>query len=287
MIEFLPFVKSIISLFLSLVNILLSFSLTPPVPHKRDFELVWSDEFDGTELNRNNWSGHYFSDNTTLMRKGGYWNMDFATVKDGNLHISTRYCPDGYKGNGIPGWYSCGIDTQDLFSQTYGYFEVRCILPEGAGLWSAFWLMPDNIDNIDNSGTDGAEIDVFESPYYFQKQSIARRRISSNIHFDGYGEAHQSLNVCTPYLLLNNPYKEFNTYSVEWNEDEYIFYVNGVETGRTNFGGTSQVPEWMILSVEIGGENGVPEDTWAGPKIADDTVVTDFIIDYVRVYQYK
>lgn len=59
------------------------------------------------------------------------------------------------------------------------------------------------------------------------------------------------------FLIKNNPYEEFNTYGLEWNEDEYIFYINGVETFRTSFGGVSQNPEYVILSVEMRGENGI------------------------------
>lgn len=287
MADIIQFFKSVIALFLSIINMIFSFSPIPSVPHEKEFELVWSDEFDGTTLNDELWSGHYFDGDTTFMRRGGYWHMDFATVENGNLHISTEYFPEGYKGNGLPGWYTCAIDTQETFRQTYGYFETRCILPKIPGGWSAFWMMPDDVSIIDGTGVDGAEIDIFESPYYYMNNSLTRNRVSSNIHFDGYAEYHQSENVCTPFMLLNNPYEEYNTYAVEWNEDEYIFYINGVKVGRTDFGGTSQVPEWLILSVEIGGSNGVAEDSWAGPQLRSDTATTDFIIDYVRVYQYK
>ena len=46
--------------------------------------------------------------------------------------------------------------------------------------------------------------------------------------------------------------------------------------------------EWPILSVEIGGENGVAGDSWVGASIDTNTEpLTDFIVDYVRVYQYS
>ena len=51
----------------------------------------------------------------------------------------------------------------------------------------------------------------------------------------------------------NNPYEEFNTYALEWSDDEYIIYVNGIEAGRSDFGGISQDEEWLLLSVEVGG----------------------------------
>ncbi|MBR3438937.1 MAG: glycoside hydrolase family 16 protein [Clostridia bacterium] len=256
----------------------------PRVPNEKNLELAWSDEFDGDSLDASKWKGHYCGADEASVRRGSYWHTGTAVVEDGCLHIKTVYYPDGFNGNGKPGWYTCGIDTNGLFEQKYGYFETRCILPEGAGLWSAFWMLTDSMPNVDGSGKDGAEIDIFESPYYGERLS---RRVSSNIHIDGYGEDHKSANVCKPLIPFNNPYKEFNTYGIAWNEDGYIFYINGIETGRSSFGGASQVPEYLILSVEIGGENAVPGESWAGPALSPDSAPTDFVVDYVRAYRFK
>ena len=46
--------------------------------------------------------------------------------------------------------------------------------------------------------------------------------------------------------------------------------------------------EWLLLSVEVGGSKAVPGESWAGPSIETNTEApTDFIVDYVRAYQYK
>ena len=248
------------------------------------FELVWADEFDGDTIDETKWTGCHHSKSQTLVRKGGWWNMDMAAVRDGNLHISTKYFENGYQDNGKAGWYSTALYTKGLFQQKHGYFEVRCILPEGSGMWSAFWLNCDGMNTVGNGGTDGAEIDVFESAFY---DTALKNRVSTNIHYDGYFEDIRSENVATPLIIGNDPYKEYNTYGLEWNEDEYIFYINGVETARTTFGGASQVAEYLILSVEVGGEMGTAKDNWAGKALSTDFAPTDFIVDYVRVYQYK
>ena len=261
----------------------------PRVPHEKDFTLVWADEFDGDSVDPAKWEGHGFNGQETIIRRGSYWNTDFATVKDGNLRIRTEYCPDGCNGNGLPGWYTCGLDTAGIFEPTHGYFECRCILPKGEGMWSAFWLISRGMAFSNEpgeviGGTDGAEVDVFESAFY---ESSFPRRVSSNIHVDGYGEYHRSANVCKPWLLVNDPYEDFNTYGLEWNEKEYIFYVNGAETGRSDFGGACLVPMYLILSVEVGGNNAVPAADWTGGPITDNGGITDFVIDYVRAYSYK
>lgn len=288
--DFISLCKALWAVFLSLF-MAISPAGFPRVPHEKDFEPVWADEFDGDALDLSKWEGHYCSADAAnpCVRRGSYWNTDFATVKDGMLHIRTEYFPDGYNGNGKPGWYTCGIDTRGLFEADSGYFECRCILPKGVGMWSAFWMISNSMA-FNNSpgevlgGADGAEVDVFESAFY---ESKSPRRVSSNIHVDGYGEYHRSANVCQPYLLFNDPYENFNTYGLEWNEKEYIFYVNGIETGRSDFGGVCEVPMYLILSVEVGGNNAVPAADWTGGPLTPDCEPTDFVIDYVRAYRYK
>lgn len=243
------------------------------------FRITFEENFDG-ELDRSIWSGHYQYGNTTEARKGSYWNQYLAETKDGNLIIPVVYLENGMGGKGA-GWYSAGIDTDsdapNGFSQKFGYFECRCILPKGADIWSAFWLMNSGVFDEDGSGRDGTEIDIFESDCYgdFMENSV-----TSNLHFDGYGDAHQK-HGAKKFLTGNNPYEEFNTYGLEWNENEYIFYINGIETFRTSFGGVSQNEEYLILSVEMKGENGVPEYRDASGEEAE------FIVDYVKAYQYK
>lgn len=259
----------------------------PQIVCMDDFTLVWADEFDGTALDASKWTGFRCGADTAVVRQGGWWHTDFATVQDGNLRIAARYCENGYKG-GKPGWYSCGLCTTGLFEQTCGYFETRCILPKGVGLWSAFWMLPQDFSHtVGNGGTDGAELDIFESPNYHYKLSDNVNVVTSNIHIDGYGKEEQSECVATPFIEANDPYETFNTYGVEWNEKEYIFYINGVETGRSAFGGTSRVPEYLLLTLEVGGVNGVAGESWAGDALSPDAQPTDFVVDYVRAYQYK
>ena len=66
-----------------------------------------------------------------------------------------------------------------------------------------------------------------------------------------------------------------HTYAIWWKPDEYVFYVDGRETWRTKRGGPSHVPEYMLLSDEIG--------QWAG-DIRKAKLPDEFLVDYVRVY---
>lgn len=289
--EYPKFIRPIVSVVLCIVSLFLSWADRPTIPHGKTinmdkFELTWEDDFDGDKLDLGKWDGHFYSDGDTIVRRGSYWNNDLATVSDGNLHIATKYYPDGLNGNGKPGWYTAGIDTSRSFEQQYGYFECRCILPKGTGMWSAFWMFCGGVGKLDHDGELGAEIDIYESPYYCLDGKDGKS-VSSAIHINGYGDQHRSKSVGHARVTANDPYEEYNTYGLEWNENEYIFYINGVEAYRTDFG-VSKVPEWMILSVEVDGANAEPADGWSGNAVdKNPEPPTDFIVDYVRVYQYK
>ena len=280
--------KSIAALFTVLFQLMGSVVLDTPVTPYKDsidmdkFELVWSDEFDGgfdTEI----WQGHYvYGAEDTQLRDVAYWNRDQVSfTEDGCMQITVEYKEDGAKG---AGFYSYGMETNPAknysgnhkgYEQLYGYFEIRCILPEGAGLNPAFWLLTDGMwDDDTDGGITGAEVDVFETKTAFDQDSPDFGSVYHTIHVDSYEEAHRSENQGAFYA--DDPYNKFNTYGVEWNEDGYIFYINGVETARTDFGGVCQVPLYLIISV------GVNEDVYKNPDLCSALTV-----DYVRCYQYK
>lgn len=281
------FIK-IFTFFLSVYSALAWQAKTPtyPNPYKTvdmsKFEMTFSDEFDG-ELDRTVWGGEKTYGQKSVVRRGSFWNKMLAYTENGKLIIPVKYLENGMDGTGA-GWYTAALETSGReegskeFSQKFGYFEVRCILPKGGDIWSAFWMMNSQVGNVDGSGRDGTEVDIMESPYYTRKGH--NNVVYSNLHWDGYGDAHQGANIHRVFVK-GNPYEEFNTYGLEWNENEYIVYINGQEYARSSAGGVCQNPLYLILSVEMYGENGVASGR---DKNADEA---EFIIDYVRAYQYK
>ena len=258
---------------------------TPVTPHKDSidmsrFELVWEDNFDnGFDTTR--WQGHYvYGANDTQKRDTAYWNRDQVSfTEDGCLAITVEYKQDGPAG---ANYYSYGMETNpnkcydkgyEGYEQLYGYFEIRCILPKGEGINPAFWLLTDGMwDDDTDGGVTGAEIDVFET-----KTDFAGDYLNSayhTIHVDSYEEAHKQ--EIQGWFYADDPYNKFNTYGVEWNAEEYIFYINGVETARTSFGGVCEVPLYLIISV------GVNEQI-----VDNEYLPATMLVDYVRCYQYK
>ena len=279
--------KRIGALFVAIVQLLGAFVFdTPVTPYKEAidmsrFELVWSDEFDNG-FNTKYWQGHYvYGADDTQPRDTAMWNRgQVSFTEEGYLKITAEYKENGPKG---PGYYSYGMETNpnkqydegyEGYEQLYGYFEIRCILPKGAGINPAFWLLSDGMfGDTTDGGLTGAEVDVFETNTYFDPSMPEYGSVYHTIHVDSYDEAHKSENQGAFYA--DDPYNKFNTYGVEWNENEYIFYINGVETARTSFGGVCRVPLYLIISV------GVDE------RVAQNEYLpASLIVDYVRCYQY-
>ncbi len=301
-------IKAILSVFISVIMLInpqfLSLLDIGKMPSKTKtvdmskFELVWCDEFNGSEIDKSKWGPSWW----ITERKGGYWHEDMVSVRDGNLVFRAEYLEEPLENRYYdywhdkinfkeykPGWYSADLTTQGKYEQTYGYFEVRCILPAATGMWSAFWMMNDKVVNVDGSGQDGTEVDVFES-FYYKDHWWGNDCITTGIIYDGYGPEIQNASI-GKYFIENDPYEEYNTYGVEWNKDEYIFYINGRETGRLSAGGVSQNPEYLLLSIEFAGENGVQSSDRHGTgeidKTPEENWPAEFKVDYVRCYQYK
>ena len=149
----------------------------------------------------------------------------------------------------------------------FGYFEARCKFQTQCGHWPAFWLFPaKGIPDAANTGRDGTEIDIMEKAWLTDK-------IEHTLHWDGYGQNHKSEGKVIEQAGLS---KGFHTFGLWWKPDEYIFYVDGVETWRTAAGGVCQTPAYVKLTEEIG--------KWAG-DIAKAELPDFFLTDYVRIYE--
>ncbi len=244
------------------------------------YEVVWEDEFDGDAIDTSVWTFHGAQG---YARRGYVMDPDAVEVADGCAYFRIRYYADGLNG-GKPGYYLGLYDTSATKNFTYGYFETRAVLPrvrEGSG---AFWLQnPDAYDH-ELGSSNGAEIDIMESQNwsgggyygkYFGKS--AETVIEHNIHYDS-GDTAKRMGA-KGFKVRGNPYSEFHTYGVLWDEKGYTFYIDGVQTMHTSFG-VSNAPEYICLSCDLRGEDGVPAEN-AFADLGD----TAFIVDYVRVWQ--
>ena len=250
---------------------------TPTTPRGQEldltgYELVFEDEFEGNALNTDVWQYR-----GSGPRRGGFNAESQVKVENGNMVITGDYQKNGTYGEG---WYTGMVKLKERYCK--GYFEIRCIVNAGSGFWSAFWIQADApyTASISKGGPGGWEIDIFESMSY--DNTFGRNSVSQTVHcagVDGVQEGFQSRMLGDFYG--KNIYEEYNTYGLEWNDEEYIFYINGVETCRTSFGnGVSEVMEDVIVSLEIPDEEKLA-------KLDKDSYHTEFIVDYVKIYQQK
>ena len=223
----------------------------------RDMKLVFEDTFDGAAIDEAKW--HVGGDGP---HRGGMLRKANAVIQDGNLHM--LFMPDGDT------FSSAALNTQGKHQWTYGYFECRAMLNKQEGHWFGFWLMNDKVNNVDDSGRDGTEVDIVEAPWLHEDKA------SHALHWDGYGDDHATDGFAPAVPGLH---EGFHTFAVDWQPDGYIFFIDGKETWRSNSGGVCQNPSWIILSDELGG--------WSGDaRNIDAANFPDrIIVDYVRVWQ--
>lgn len=242
--------------------------------------LTLNDEFD--TLDTSVWA---YADHG--VRRDGYWCDQPISVNNGILEIKaeshTDYecpvCPkEAMVTGGVVSRQRTGDNPQDLFAQAFGYFEAKVKFPKSGGMWSAFWLQTNTTGDITHRGENGAEIDIFESSFYHTK----RTNVGHGIHYDGYGVHHKN------YATIRNTGKDlyesndgWHTFAVKWTPNEYVFYVDGVESWATNAGGICKVPAYIMLTNEIlVSSPGSPY----GQKLKGFDGGT-FYVDYVKVYQ--
>jgi beta-glucanase (GH16 family) len=197
-----------------------------------------------------------------------------AHMQDGNLIITAN--SETYAGSdGITRQYtSARIKSAGLFEQRYGRFEARIRIPQGQGLWPAFWMLGSNITTV--SWPACGEIDVMEN---IGKEPAI---VHGSMHGLGYSGGH---GLTAAYALPSGKFADdFHVFAVEWEPSVVRFYVDGnlYETRTPNDlpPGTTWVfdhPFFVLLNVAVGGN-------WPGAPDATTVFPQNMLVDYVRVY---
>ena len=225
----------------------------PALDPGNTWKLIWSDDFNGASLDPSKWTHR-----PDGPRRDGWWSTKAVSLDgQGHLVLSTLR-----QGNRI---ITGNIITAGKFQHRFGYYTCRVKFPSQPGYWPTFWLTCDSVLKDGTLGRDGTEIDVFEKPRLGDQ-------IEHNLHWDGYGVMRQCAGHHEQIAGLS---QGWHTVGLWWQPAQYIFYVDGKETWRTDAGGVSQVPEYLLMSEEVG--------AWAG-KINPAMLADSLLVDYVRVY---
>ncbi len=241
----------------------------------RNWQLVWSDEFDGAAgespdpakwtydigTGNNGWG------NAELQ---SYTNRPENVAQDGNGNLVIAAKRETFAGSAFT---SARIKTQGLFEQAYGRFEARIKTPYGPGLWPAFWMLGANIEST--PWPQCGEIDIME--LRGQEPNL----IAGSVHGPGYSGGNA---VTKAFGFASARFDtDFHVFAVEWGGSYIDFFVDQTlyqritpddVTGEWVF----NQPFFLLLNVAVGGN-------YVGFPTSQTPFPQTMTIDYVRVYQ--
>ena len=278
---------------------------------RRSWQLVWSDEFDGNELDRTKWTPEESCWGGGNQERQCYTDRpDNVAVEDGYLYLKAR--KERFTGPNLPPEiaadpnpqvtqeYTSGkVRTRGLHSWKYGRFEVRAKVPHGQGTWPAVWMMP--ADDCYGGWPLSGEIDILEAVNIGADceecaGDVGENRHVSALHFGDYAPRNLYVHQNTALPDLSLPSDEFHVYAVEWGEGLIRFLIDD----RVHFTVTRE--QWSTSSPKAAGNPNAPFDqpfyimanlavggAWPEREnekgVAEDAFPNQFVIDWIRIYQ--
>ncbi len=203
-----------------------------------DFLLVFSDEFDGNNVNTSKWAHHYpWGKNnqqefyTTGNRLVGSGTLKLVVRDDTTVTDRSVWFDDSTKMIGCPNcclqnFRNWNITSGMIYSKktfSYGKFEIRCKLPKGKGFAPAFWTF---------GGSHWNEIDIFE--FVTQRDFWGNVDLDLSVKKQGTDAHHEDLNnnvahgSCGASFVGADYSADFHTFSVIWDADKIRWFVDGV-----------------------------------------------------------
>jgi len=268
---------------------------TYPVEDGDELTLVWSEEFDGPEIDPEVWffetgDGSQYGFGQVPGKPPGWGNNelqyylpDNAMIVNGVLEITARR-----ESVGDFNYTSARINTRDRFAFQYGRIEASIKFPSGQGLWSAFWMLSQDSEYLcDGQPCEWAatgEIDIVEA---INLDGAGGNEVFNTIHYGGEETKFQQTSTGTTYTPGEDVTENFHTYALEWDENEFRWYFNGQLIAMENSWFTTadnqpypapfNQPFHILLNLAVGGDfPGSPNGTTPFPATME--------VDWVRVY---
>lgn len=255
---------------------------SPAFAQDSGWQLVWSDEFDGTDIDMTKWT------HEVNAWGGGNNELQFYTarrensfVEDGVLVIRAireRYTAVDPRDGQVKtrDYTSARLNTRFKGDWLYGRFEVRAQVPGRQGLWPAIWMLPS--DFAYGGWAASGEIDIMEH------RGDQPTTLHTTIHYGGEWPRNTYHGATTNVPDLS---AGFHTYALEWYENEMIWFFDGQEVWRTSAWWSENAPYpapfdqrfHLLLNVAVGGSF-LPD-----PPPDADYFPREMRVDYVRVYQ--
>lgn len=234
--------------------------------------LLWSDEFDGTSVNLDNWTFETGSHGWGNNELQNYTYGDNAQIRNGKLIITAKKVNDSK----VPGSYtSTRMISWGKKEFTYGRIEVRAKLPAGKGIWPAIWMLGANLNEV--SWPACGEIDIME--YVGYQPDVVHATVHTAAGFGSNGDGSSK--------RLETAEEEFHVYGLIWNQSSLTFYIDSPENVTHVYAPAVKnasnwpfdKPHFFILNVAVGGN-------WGGAQGIDNAIFPQTMeVDYVRVYK--
>ncbi|MGE6448607.1 family 16 glycosylhydrolase [Pseudoalteromonas tetraodonis] len=201
-----------------------NFEKVDPAQPVSDWQMVWSDEFDGTSIDTNKWNFELNCAGGGNNEKQCYTDSEEnAFIKDGVLNIVALPAEEGAE----KPYTSARLNTRYNADFTYGRFEMRAKLPSGQGSWPAFWMMP--TDEEYGTWPRSGEIDILEAVNLktVAEDGTVEANIHGTLHYGREWPNNSSSGKAYTFPEGMNPADDFHTYAIEWQEGEIRWYVDG------------------------------------------------------------
>lgn len=232
--------------------------------------LIWSDEFDGSSLNTEDWT-YELGDGCD---KGicGWGNEELQSYTDESSNLSIENGKMTITAVESAGNYtSARIITQDKVEVTFGRIDIRAKMPKGQGMWPALWMLGANIDDV--GWPSCGEIDIMELVGHEPEVT------HGTVHYDddGYKSSSGLKTLSTGDLS-----DKFHVYSIVWDQDIITWYLDGepfktfTKSQTNNY--PFNAPFFLIANIAVGGR-------WPGNPDATTVFPQTMVVDYMRIYQ--
>ncbi|MFN6991532.1 MAG: family 16 glycosylhydrolase [Fervidobacterium sp.] len=248
--------------------------------NSENWKLIWSDEFSGTELDRTKWRFDIGNNNGWGNNELQYYTEGKNIFFENGMLVIEARREEIKSGGRTYNYTSTRIKTENLFEVQYGKIEARIKVPQGKGLWPAFWML----GSIRYVGWPlCGEIDIMEFLGH------DKWTIYGTVHGPKYSASQGISRAFRLDPTKDKPFtQEFYVFGILWNENEIVWYVNDKIYHRVTKDSLEKQgkvwvfnqPFFIILNLAVGGN-------WPGYPDFDTPFPARMYIDYVRAYEYQ
>jgi beta-glucanase (GH16 family) len=255
--------------------------------------LVWSDEFTNTTGSNQQPDPTVWTYDTG---NGGFGNNELENYcawgstaspcnpaspnayvgTDGYLHIEAQQPAAGV-------YTSARMKSQGLFSLQYGRLEAKIRVPEGQGLWPAFWTLGNEINTVNWPAC--GEQDIMERV----NASLTPDWNEGSVHGTGFtGEAGLGKKF---YFPAGQTAAGWHTYGMIWKRGSVAYYIDDPASPYVTYTNPASLTglagavwpfdsgnsAFLIVNLAVGGD-------WPGSPNSTTAFPASLLVDYVRVY---